>query len=214
MIRFVRALGKVWEKRAYAVFMLCAFTAVSLPAQSFKSLAGFDFTDGADPQGGLVQAANGDLYGTTGGGGLNNNVGGSAGTIFKITPRGALTTVYNFCSLANCADGSNPQEGAGSGHQWIPLRDNAAGRKVRCGNGFQNHPERFVNHSLQLLLARLHGRCKSLCGSDPSEQRRLVRDNGRRRIWHRSRRLWHHLQNHSGRRADDCLYLLLPKHVC
>ncbi|MGD0133767.1 MAG: choice-of-anchor tandem repeat GloVer-containing protein [Bryobacteraceae bacterium] len=81
-------------------------TAVSLPAQTFKSLASFDFTDGAGPQAGLVQATNGDLYGTTGGGGLN-----SSGTIFKMTPRGVLTTVYNFCSLANCADGSNPLAG-------------------------------------------------------------------------------------------------------
>jgi uncharacterized repeat protein (TIGR03803 family) len=111
MIRFVRALGKVWEKRAYDVFMLCAFSAVSLTAQTFKSLASFDFTDGASPQGALVQTTNGDLYGTTPGGGLYNTVDGSAGTIFKITPRGVLTTVYNFCSLANCADGSNPQEG-------------------------------------------------------------------------------------------------------
>jgi uncharacterized repeat protein (TIGR03803 family) len=103
MIRVVKALGKVWGKRAYAVFVLCAITAVSLTAQTFKSLASFNGTDGAGPQAGLVQATNGDLYGVTGGGGLN-----SSGTVFKMTPRGALTTVYNFCSLANCADGSSP----------------------------------------------------------------------------------------------------------
>jgi uncharacterized repeat protein (TIGR03803 family) len=106
MIRFVNALGKVWGKRAYVVFMLYALAAVSLTAQTFKSLASFDFMDGASPQAGLVQATNGDLYGTTPGGGLY-----SSGTIFKMTPRGTLATVYNFCPLANCPDGSTPLAG-------------------------------------------------------------------------------------------------------
>ena len=60
-------------------------------------------TDGSDPQAGLVQVTDGNLYGTTGGGGANGG-----GTIYKITPTGALTTLYSFCSLANCADGTNP----------------------------------------------------------------------------------------------------------
>jgi uncharacterized repeat protein (TIGR03803 family) len=33
------------------------------------------------------------------------------GTIFKITPGGTLTTLYNFCSEANCADGGYPVSG-------------------------------------------------------------------------------------------------------
>ena len=28
--------------------------------------------------------------------------------MFKITPNGMLTTLYNFCSKTNCADGLNP----------------------------------------------------------------------------------------------------------
>jgi uncharacterized repeat protein (TIGR03803 family) len=59
--------------------------------------------DGNTPQAGLVVAANGSLYGTTSTGGSNRY-----GTIFKITPLGTLTTLYNFCSLAGCADGANP----------------------------------------------------------------------------------------------------------
>jgi uncharacterized repeat protein (TIGR03803 family) len=42
----------------------------------------------------------GDVYGTTSGGGANG-----AGTIFKVTPEGQLTTLYSFCSQPNCADG-------------------------------------------------------------------------------------------------------------
>ena len=59
--------------------------------------------DGSGPQAGLVQAADGNLYGTTSAGGMNNE-----GTIFRITPAGALTTIYNFCSLADCVDGADP----------------------------------------------------------------------------------------------------------
>jgi len=63
-------------------------------------------TDGAEPAGPLVQAANGDFYGTTPARGA---YGG--GTVFKITPAGILTTLYSFCALANCADGYRPNGG-------------------------------------------------------------------------------------------------------
>ncbi len=52
---------------------------------------------------GLVQAADGGLYGTTNEGGTNGG-----GTAYRITTGGALTTVYQFCSEPNCADGSFP----------------------------------------------------------------------------------------------------------
>jgi hypothetical protein len=65
-----RINGKIkgWGK-AYAVFLLCAATSIVLPAQTFTTLVNFDGPDGAYPDAGLVQAANGDFYGTTAGGG-------------------------------------------------------------------------------------------------------------------------------------------------
>jgi hypothetical protein len=36
-------------KRAYAVLMLCATTAMALPAQTFATLHSFDYTDGVSP---------------------------------------------------------------------------------------------------------------------------------------------------------------------
>jgi uncharacterized repeat protein (TIGR03803 family) len=54
-----------------------------------------DCTDGADPRTGLLQATDGSFYGTTYHGGAGPQ---GDGTIFKITPGGALTTLYSFCS--------------------------------------------------------------------------------------------------------------------
>lgn len=66
--------------------------------------------DGRSPVAGLVQASDGNFYGTTQGGGANYNgsCGQGCGTFFQLTPQGQLTTLYNFCSQANCADGSQP----------------------------------------------------------------------------------------------------------
>jgi uncharacterized repeat protein (TIGR03803 family) len=60
-------------------------------------------TDGERPDRGLVQASNGNFYGTASVGGANDY-----GTVFKITPSGTLTTLYNFCSQSGCADGTSP----------------------------------------------------------------------------------------------------------
>ena len=58
--------------------------------------------DGDTPFAGLVQGTDGDFYGTTYLGGAANT-----GTIFKMAPEGALTTLYNFCSQPNCEDGGS-----------------------------------------------------------------------------------------------------------
>ena len=69
-------------------------------------------SDGADPFGGLVQATDGNFYGTTSEGGAYHSAGNSSGgTIFRITPAGALTTLYSFCAQSNCPDGAYPQAG-------------------------------------------------------------------------------------------------------
>jgi uncharacterized repeat protein (TIGR03803 family) len=65
-------------------------------------------TDGVSPVAGLVQGADGNFYGTTISGGANCVSMGGCGTLFKITPKGKLTTLYNFCVQANCTDGNGP----------------------------------------------------------------------------------------------------------
>lgn len=76
-------------------------------AQTYKTLVNFDVSNGAAPYyGALVQGRDGNLWGTTSGGGANGG-----GTIFKMTPAGSLTTVYSFCPQALCTDGYYPVVG-------------------------------------------------------------------------------------------------------
>ena len=79
------------------------------PTGSFTTLHTFctlaKCADGKSPYGGLLQATNGNFYGTTQYGNKFNNTG----TVFEITPAGKLTTLYSFCSIQpRCADGSQP----------------------------------------------------------------------------------------------------------
>jgi uncharacterized repeat protein (TIGR03803 family) len=94
-----------------AVFLLCAATAAAAPAQTFQTLVDFNGRNGAYP-GSIVQSTDGNFYGTTSLGPDQANclVAGGCGTIFKFTPTGTLTTLYNFCVQPNCADGRFPSE--------------------------------------------------------------------------------------------------------
>jgi len=62
--------------------------------------------DGVYPTASLVQAANGNFYGTTQGDGTN-----TLGTIFRVTAAGQFTTLYTFCKVAGCPDGAAPTAG-------------------------------------------------------------------------------------------------------
>ena len=71
--------------------------------RDFCSKSGCD--DGAVIYDALKQGPDGNYYGTTWGGGPADG-----GTVFKITPRGKLTTLYSFCVIdyPYCGDGNSP----------------------------------------------------------------------------------------------------------
>jgi uncharacterized repeat protein (TIGR03803 family) len=98
-----------------ALFCFAAiFTSLTF-AQTYKTVTSFNLTNGDDAvYGPLVQGANGNFYGTTLGGGTSSYCKNTeqpffgCGTVFEMTPGGKVTTLYNFCSQADCADGSFP----------------------------------------------------------------------------------------------------------
>ena len=61
------------------------------PAVTLTTLHSFAGKEGQNPLGALIQAPDGNFYGTTQDGGPNPN-----GTIFKLTPAGTFTDLYNF----------------------------------------------------------------------------------------------------------------------
>jgi len=90
-------------RKAAAALLLCAATAWAGPHPTFTILT--TFPTGVFPVAPPVQGIDGNFYGITAG------VSPAPGTIYKVTPQGALTTIYTFCSQPNCSDGSEPEAG-------------------------------------------------------------------------------------------------------
>ncbi|HLZ42803.1 MAG TPA: choice-of-anchor tandem repeat GloVer-containing protein [Candidatus Sulfotelmatobacter sp.] len=63
-------------------------------------------TDGSYPIAGVVQASNGNFYGTTLQGGAYNQ-----GVVYQVSPGGTYKVLHSFCALTNCTDGSAPFAG-------------------------------------------------------------------------------------------------------
>src|ERR1035437_8373079 len=83
---------------------------------ALTTLHTFDGTDGATAYVKLVQASDGNFYGTTYVGGDNAN-----GTVFKITPSGTLTTLHSFDDTDGAGPGGLIQASDGNfyGTTWV-----------------------------------------------------------------------------------------------
>src|SRR5580700_11693330 len=109
------------------------------PSGTLTTLHNFGpLPSGSYPDAPLVQASDGNFYGTTKEGGTNSCLYGGTnfgcGTLFRITPSGTLTTLYNFCSQSGCADGQEPG-GLVQGTDGNLYGTTSAGGNVACGGG-------------------------------------------------------------------------------
>jgi uncharacterized repeat protein (TIGR03803 family) len=81
------------------------------PSGNYTNL--YSFTgppnDGEEPRAGLVQASDGNFYGTTYEGGTSTNCSFGCGTVFRISPSGNYTNLYCFAGSTN--DGGRPDAG-------------------------------------------------------------------------------------------------------
>jgi uncharacterized repeat protein (TIGR03803 family) len=91
--------------RTLGLALACATITFSLAvraqAQTLTYLAQFNGTNGTYPYGSLIQATDGNFYGATRSGTLLYD------EIFRVTPGGEISSVYSFCSVADCADGEH-----------------------------------------------------------------------------------------------------------
>jgi uncharacterized repeat protein (TIGR03803 family) len=111
--------------------------AIASHAQTFSTLVDFDKSNGSLPQSVLVQGFDGNFYGTTVSGGTEGN-----GTVFKVTPEGTLTTLYNFCSdLENCSDGASPTGLLAQGSDGNFYGMTASGGSAKHGTIFKVTPD-------------------------------------------------------------------------
>ena len=87
----------------YQMIFLAA-GAIGLSAQTLTTFVNFDGIHGATPESPIIQASDGNFYGTTtsGGGGAR-----AYGTVYAVTPGGSLTTLHSF----NATDGIGPTGG-------------------------------------------------------------------------------------------------------
>ena len=100
-----------------SIFKMSSSGTVTAPYYSFCSrFSGGLCQDGQQPFGALMQATDGNFYGTTAVGGASANCIGGCGTVFKMTLNGSLTTIYSFCSTNGCHDGATPGNDADPGH--------------------------------------------------------------------------------------------------
>jgi uncharacterized repeat protein (TIGR03803 family) len=96
--------GKSFQPTCWDSSATCGTVFKITPGGKVTFLYKFDKTHGAGPLGPLVQASDGNFYGTTSAGGNANG----DGVIFKITPQGKFTLLY---ALNGSVDGKQPSAG-------------------------------------------------------------------------------------------------------
>lgn len=133
------------------VATFCVAGVLASSAQTFTRLTKFNGDNGAWPTfESLIQGPDGNFYGTTSFGGVHN-----AGTVFKITPSGKVTTIYSFCSQTGCTDGNVPNDSLMQTVDGNFFGTTYEGGVSNNGTIFELTPEG--------VLTTLHSFCTSSC---------------------------------------------------
>ncbi len=103
------------------------------PTGTLNTLANFDSTNGSYPNAGLIQASDGNFYGTTAEGGTNGG-----GTIFKLTPSGTINSLFSFGFAGGT--GNEPEAGLVQGSNGNFYGTTWTGGPSNLGTAFQLTP--------------------------------------------------------------------------
>src|SRR5207249_1347537 len=140
MLVVVRSL--VSDRRCLLTLMLALLMPMFARGQSqpltIAELFGFPSTntDGTTPHTPVIQASDGNLYGTTTPGGNDGSgcVHGCAGTVFKLTLQGQITVLYTFASPY--ANGRTPRGGlVEGGDGYLRSEERRVGKGGRYWGG-------------------------------------------------------------------------------
>ena len=155
----------------------CAVMTITSSAQILNTLLSFDGSNGEHPDSSLIHATDGNFYGVTQNGGMTNQncTSGGCGTVFRITPGGLLNTLYQFCSLGNCADGANPYGYLVQGTDGNFYGTTIYGGANLNGTVFKITPSGHTDHAAQLRL--VYGRGLPLGRTGASHRRKFLRHN-------------------------------------
>lgn len=98
--------------------------------------------DGFAPAAALIEGSDGNFYGTTSGDAPGSGCSGNCGTVFKITPAGALTTLYTFDGAAGYGPNATLVQGTdGNFYGTTAYGGNQnCGEPLSCGTIFQLTP--------------------------------------------------------------------------
>jgi uncharacterized repeat protein (TIGR03803 family) len=159
------------------------------PGGTFTTLQSFNYpTDGVNPLAGLIQATDGNFYGTNSSGGVNaGNCDLDCGTIFKITPGGTFTTLHSFdgtdgsgpVALVQASDGNFYGTALGSGaNGYGTVFQMTPSGTLTTLHSFDNTDGRNPNALIQDTSGTLYGtaasgassigkyhRCSGICGT-------------------------------------------------
>lgn len=92
------------------------------------------YSDGSEPNGGVILDVSGNLYGTTEAGGANN-----LGTVFKVTPDGAETVLHSF--EGGGSDGAFPESTLVADQSGNLYGTTPRGGSCDCGTVFRVSPD-------------------------------------------------------------------------